>query len=117
MTAIEVKDPFALLTMTPQELAEALKRKETALFDCRTGDEYTAGHIESATVITEAQAAAMLENKQHEEALTFTCEDGTQSLRAALYFRSNGFRTVRVLAGGLRAWRAAQLAIKTESAE
>lgn len=42
----------------------------------------------------------------HDQPLLLVCERGLVSELAALYLEDEGFRDVRHLAGGLRAWRA-----------
>ncbi len=93
--------------LAPEDFAEALKRGEnTILIDLRSVNEFSNGHIFGATHIdfglsTYEWRFAELDTEQN---LFIYCKDGKRSKEAAIYLESQGFNSVTVLKGGLKAW-------------
>jgi rhodanese-related sulfurtransferase len=93
--------------LDPQEFAEALKHREnTILIDLRSGDDFSNGHIFGATHIDYGKSTykwriAELDTKQD---LFIYCKDGKRTKEAAVYLESQGFNSVTVLKGGVKAW-------------
>src|ERR1700744_948398 len=86
-----------------------LDSEEVAVVDVREGDRYASGHISVAVELPfseiELKAANLLPRPGVR--VVVTDDDGKALAPAAAEsLRSIGFRNVRVLAGGLRAWQA-----------
>ncbi len=106
-------DPDRLEEVTPIE-ADELLRNGCYLLDVREVDEWQAGHAPVAHHI----ALGELEHRYHEiptEAVVVcVCRGGGRSARAAEALAGVGYKTVH-LAGGMRAWAAAELAMVSET--
>jgi phage shock protein E len=93
--------------LAPEDFAEAIKQGEnTILIDLRSVNDFSNGHIFGATHIdfelpTYEWRFAELDTEQN---LFIYCKDGKRSKEAAIYLESQGFNSVTVLKGGLRAW-------------
>jgi rhodanese-related sulfurtransferase len=98
-------------TVESQELRrEVLDPHEIAVVDVREGDRYASGHISVAVELPlseiELRAAELLPRGGLR--IVVTDDDGTSlAPAAAARLQAIGYRNVRVLAGGLRSWKAA----------
>lgn len=97
--------------ISPQDAAAALKRGDTLLIDVRDPDEWQEGHIPGAknfsrgTIELEIEKAAPDLSKP----IITHCGGGGRSALAAESLRRMGYRNVKSMAGGFKAWRAADL--------
>ena len=108
-------DPDKLEEVSPTE-ADELLRNGCYLLDVREIDEWQAGHAPVAHHI----ALGELEHRYHEipsdSVIVCVCRGGGRSARAAEALAGVGYKTVN-LAGGMRAWAAAELAMISEIGE
>ena len=94
-----------------QETAEGLKRGDTLLIDVRDPDEWQEGHIPGAknfsrgTVELEIEEAAPDLSKP----IITHCGGGGRSALAAESLQRMGYKNVKSMAGGFKAWKAAGL--------
>ena len=79
--------------------------KDFAFMDVRTAEENTSGPLAEAEVLEFARSSEYLAMDK-ERLWVFACEDGGKSLDVAAYFVGHGFEDVRVLRGGVPAWKA-----------
>jgi len=73
------------------------------LVDVRTEDERAMASIEGSRLLDQAYHDALL-LRDRDAALVFQCHHGIRSQQAAEYFRSQGFRNLSNLRGGIDAW-------------
>jgi rhodanese-related sulfurtransferase len=83
-----------------------------ALLDVREMDEYAAGHIEGAINVPLGSLRANLERVPRDRPVVTFCGMGERSTSAASILEGAGFREVRSLEGGMRAWRAAGMPVR-----
>ena len=89
-----------------------INREKAVLIDISEPAEYAAGHAGGARNVPFGQLAgannkALPSNKTLP--LVLVCPTGSRSSRAVALLKKAGYENVRALAGGLAAWRAANL--------
>ncbi len=93
------------LHVTAAELADMLANGiEVRLLDTRTPEEFAAGHLAGAQLVTPALSFEVLDEWPKDTAVVCYSNDGARSLERASHFRAYGMRNVRSLTGGLDAW-------------
>ena len=104
--------------LSPTEFSKQLKETENlTILDVRTPGEFGEGHIQNALNIDwngssfDAQVSKLDKNKT----VFVYCLSGGRSGSAASQLRSNGFKNVLELDGGMMAWRSASLPETTDS--
>jgi rhodanese-related sulfurtransferase len=100
------------LAVEPAALAERLERGDVFVIDLRDKVAYMVGHVPGAYLIPRGTLEVRLETLRPDRrrAVAVYCEDGASlSLPAAETLEGLGYRDVRILAGGWRAWKAAGL--------
>jgi cystathionine beta-lyase len=100
------------LAVEPAALAERLERGDVFVIDLRDKVAYMVGHVPGAYLIPRGTLEVRLETLRPDRrrAVAVYCEDGASlSLPAAETLEGLGYRNVRILAGGWRAWKAAGL--------
>ncbi len=104
--------------LSPTEFSKQLKETENpTILDVRTPGEFGEGHIQNALNIDwngssfDAQVSKLDKNKT----VFVYCLSGGRSGSAASQLRSNGFKNVLELDGGMMAWRSAGLSETTDS--
>jgi monothiol glutaredoxin len=73
------------------------------LVDVRTEEERAIALIEGSRVLDQAYHDALL-LRDRDTPIVFQCHHGVRSQHAAEYFRSEGFRNLYNLQGGIDAW-------------
>ena len=104
--------------LSPSEFSKQLKETENpTILDVRTPGEFAEGHIQNALNIDwngasfDVQVSKLDKNKT----VFVYCLSGGRSGSAANQLRSNGFKNVLELDGGMMAWRSAALPETTDS--
>ena len=97
--------------VTCQEAVQVLNHKSAVIVDVREPQEFASGHIARAINIPLGQVATRSQElkKYKDKPIIICCASGARSARAAGILRKAGFTDVRNLAGGLSAWRGANL--------
>jgi rhodanese-related sulfurtransferase len=69
-------------------------------------DVHAAGHVPGAAWVCRSRLEPVVERRiqDRDRAVVLTCGDGRESVLAAATLRARGYRNVRALAGGVRAW-------------
>lgn len=105
------------ITVTAQDLNAALRADPKAqLIDVREWAELVAdGNVTGAVLapLSNDVAAAGLLNAQ--KTVFVLCRSGARSQKAAVLLEARGFADVRVVAGGMEAWKAAGLPVEFKS--
>ena len=99
------------------EAVRLINREKAVLIDVSEANEYAAGHAAGAKSIP----LGTLENtgdlpKNKAVPVVLLCASGTRAMRAASTLKKLGFENPRVLAGGLSAWREANLPVEKKAA-
>lgn len=100
--------------LAPAGAVQLVNREKGVLIDVCGADEYAAGHAAGARSVPladlETRLPAVVKNKALP--LVLVCASGARAQRAAAIARKLGYANVQVLAGGLKAWRDANLPIE-----
>jgi adenylyltransferase/sulfurtransferase len=100
--AVDLAPRFSI---TPQALAECLKRGETPqLVDVREEGELQISHLPGARLIPLGQLAARAGELDPQAEVVVFCRTGVRSSQALGILRGAGFAHVRHLTGGINAW-------------
>ena|ERR1043166_2147615 len=102
--------------MSPQDVAAKLKNGEAVVVDVRDKDEWDEEHIPGATHISRGTIEFDIEEEvpDHKAMVICHCGGGSRSALAAENLKRMGYKNVRSMAGGFRAWKAAGLPTATE---
>lgn len=96
--------------ITPQEIEKILQEKREAQFiDVRNPDEFSAGHMEGATLIPLPVLPVRLHELDPEKEVIFICRSGARSAQACEFAVSQGFKKVANMAGGMLNWQGNQI--------
>jgi len=97
--------------ISPQDAAAKLNSGEAVIIDVRDKDEWDEGHIPRATHMSRGTIELDIEEKVPEANTMVICHcgGGGRSALAAESLQKMGYKNVRSMAGGLKAWKAAGL--------
>ena len=97
--------------ISPQDAAAKLKSGEAVIIDVRDKEEWDEGHIPGATHMSRGTIELDIEEKVPEPNAMVICHcgGGGRSALAAESLQKMGYKNVRSMAGGLKAWKAAGL--------
>ena len=100
--------------VSTNDAVQLINREKAVLIDVSEPAEYAAGHAAGAKSVPfgqlEASTAALPKNKALP--LVVVCPTGSRAGRAVATLKKLGFENARALAGGLEAWRAANLPVE-----
>ena len=101
-----------IIEISPQDAAAKLKSGEAAIIDVRDKDEWDEGHIPEATHLSRGTVELDIEEKIPDlnAMIICHCGGGGRSALAAESLQKMGYKNVRSMAGGFKAWKAAGLA-------
>src|SRR5881275_929549 len=100
--------------ISPQDAATKLNSGEAIIVvDVRDKDEWDEGHIPGATHMSRGTIELDIEEKVPERNAMVICHcgGGGRSALAAESLQKMGYKNVRSMAGGLKAWKAAGLPV------
>jgi rhodanese-related sulfurtransferase len=105
----EAKKKIALIS--PKEASAKSKSGEAVIIDVREKDEWDDEHIPDAIHMSRGTIELDIEEKvpDSDAMIICHCGGGGRSALAAENLRKMGYKNVRSMAGGLKAWRAAGL--------
>jgi rhodanese-related sulfurtransferase len=97
--------------ISPQDAAAKIKSGEAAIVDVRETDEWNEEHIPEATHLGRGTIELDVEEKFPDPNALIICHcgGGGRSALAAESLQKMGYKNVRSMAGGLKAWKAAGL--------
>ena len=99
--------------VSPTEAVQLINREKAVLIDVSENAEYAAGHAIGAKNVPLAALEASSDLPKNKALpLVVVCPTGTRAARAVPVLKKRGFENARVLAGGLRAWREANLPVE-----
>lgn len=97
--------------ISPEDAAAKMQNKEAVIIDVRDKDEYDEGHIPNALHLSRGLLELDIEEKVPDPnaMVVVHCGGGGRSALAAESLQKMGYKNVRSMAGGLKAWKAAGL--------
>jgi rhodanese-related sulfurtransferase len=97
--------------ISPQDAAAKLKSGEAIIADVREKDEWDEEHIPGAMHMSRGTIELDIEEKVPDTNTTIICHcgGGGRSALAAQNLQKMGYKKVRSMAGGFKAWKAAGL--------
>jgi rhodanese-related sulfurtransferase len=102
--------PTTITKMKPDEFEKAITGNNMQVLDVRTATEFNTGHIKSSLQADWTKQEQFLDRIQYvdkDRPVYVYCLVGGRSAAAADWMRTNGFKQVLELAGGINAWKAA----------
>lgn len=87
------------------QLPTLLEENECAILDMRDQHSFERGHLDGATMVTDAVISQLLRNKQKDRPIVIYCYHGNSSRDLASFFCGIGFSRVFNLEGGWQAWQ------------
>jgi rhodanese-related sulfurtransferase len=105
--------PVASAGIMPPPAAGEAADDGVTLLDVRETGEYAVGHIEGAINVPLGSLQANLDRLPRNRPVVAYCAMGERSTSAASILERAGFKDVRNLAGGIRAWRRAGMPVRT----
>ena len=93
---------------------QLINREKAVVIDVCEPAEFAAGHVTGAKSIPMAELEAQLPGAVKNKAtpLVMVCASGARAGRAAALARKLGYENTQVLAGGMKAWRDANLPVE-----
>ena len=100
--------------VSPQEAVRLINRERALVIDVCEPTEFAAGHVNGARNVPLGQIGAATKELPGDKArpLVVVCASGARAARAAKLLAQKGHQQVHVLAGGMKAWREAQLPVE-----
>jgi rhodanese-related sulfurtransferase len=99
--------------VSPTEAVHLINREKAVLIDVSENAEYASGHVAGAKNVPLGSIEASNDLPKNKTLpLVLVCPTGARASRAVGMLKKRGFEKTRVLAGGLRAWRDANLPIE-----
>ena len=100
--------------LAPGDAVQLMNRERAVVVDVSENDEFAAGHIVGARNIPVAQFEQRLPEvvKNKGVPLILVCASGGRAQRCLAKAKSLGYEKAVVLAGGLRAWKDANLPVE-----
>ena len=97
--------------ISPHDAAAKLKSGEAVMIDVRDKDEWEEGHIPGATHLSRGTVELDIEEKVPDPNAMIICHcgGGGRSALAAESLQRMGYKNVRSMAGGFKAWKVAGL--------
>ena len=92
---------------------QLINRERAVLIDVSEPAEYAAGHVAGSRSVPLSNLQASNDLPKNKTLpLVVVCPNGSRAVRAVATLKSLGFENTRVLAGGLAAWREANLPVE-----
>jgi len=99
--------------ISPAEAVRLMNREKASVIDVSEPGEYAAGHIVGSRNVPMSRLEVAPELPKNKTLpLVIVCPTGSRAPRAVMVLKKLGYENARVLAGGLAAWRAANLPIE-----
>jgi adenylyltransferase/sulfurtransferase len=89
-----------------QEMKQALENPGLGVqvIDVRESDEYQMAHVEGTRLLPLSTLAQTFGELDPNQTYYLHCKMGGRSMKAVEFLRSQGFRSVKSVAGGIQAW-------------
>jgi len=99
--------------ISPNEAAARAETGEAVIIDVRENEEWAEGHIPNAVHLSRGTLELEIEEKMPDPNAVIICHcgGGGRSALAAESLQKMGYKNVRSMAGGLKAWKVAGLPV------
>lgn len=101
-------------TLSAAGAVQLMNREKAVVIDVSDAEEFALGHVNNAKNVPfselEDKLAGQVKNK--DLPLILTCTSGARSNRAVAVAKKLGFSNVQAMAGGMKAWREANLPLE-----
>lgn len=101
-------------TLSAAGAVQLMNREKAVVVDVSDAEEFALGHVNNAKNVPfselEDKLAGQVKNK--DLPLILTCTSGARSNRAVAVAKKLGFSNVQAMAGGMKAWREANLPLE-----
>ena len=101
-------------TLSAAGAVQLMNREKAVVIDVSDAEEFAAGHVTNSKNVPlnqlDEKLAGLVKNK--ELPLILVCTSGIRSNRAVATAKKLGFANVQSMAGGLKAWREANLPLE-----
>ncbi len=99
--------------VSTRDAVQLINREKAVLIDVSEPGEFAAGHAVGSRSVPLANLQASTELPKNKTLpIVVVCPNGSRAMRAVATLKGLGFENVRALAGGLAAWREANLPIE-----
>ncbi|APW43844.1 rhodanese-like domain-containing protein [Rhodoferax saidenbachensis] len=100
--------------LSPAAAVQLINREKAVVVDVSDAAEFAAGHVGGAKNVPLAELEAKLAGVAKNKALPLilVCATGARSARAVLAAKKLGYEQAQSLAGGLNAWKSANLPVE-----
>ena len=103
--------------VSANDAVQLINREKAVLIDVSEPAEYAAGHASGARSVPLASLESSKDLPKNKALpLVVVCPTGSRARKAVATLKKLGFENARALAGGLEAWRAANLPIEKQAA-
>ena len=104
----------AVSGLDPNAVVQLINREKAVVVDVCEGAEFAAGHLAHARNIPLGELESRLPGavKNKNLPLVLVCQSGARSNRAVAIAQKLGYARAQSLAGGMNAWRAANLPVE-----
>ncbi len=103
--------------LSPVDAVRLINREKAVLIDVSEPAEYAAGHAVGARSVPLGSLEKSTDLPKNKSLpLVVVCPTGTRAARAVAALKKLGFQNAQALAGGLAAWREANLPIEKKTA-
>jgi rhodanese-related sulfurtransferase len=101
-------------TLTAAGAVQLINREKAVVVDVSEADEFAAGHVNNSKNVPFNQLDEKLTSlvKNKDLPLILVCTSGVRSNRAVAVAKKLGFTNAQSMAGGLKAWREANLPLE-----
>ena len=100
--------------LKPTDVVQMMNREKAQVIDVCSADEFAAGHVVGARHIPLDELESRLPQAVKNKALpvVLVCASGVRSARAVAIARKLGYEKAESMAGGMGAWRSANLPVE-----
>lgn len=99
--------------ISPSQAVQLMNREKAVLIDVSDAAEFASGHVIGAKSVPLSTLEASSELPKNKAVpVVLVCPTGSRAARAVPVLKKRGFERAHVLAGGLRAWREANLPVE-----
>jgi rhodanese-related sulfurtransferase len=101
-------------TLTAAGAVQLINREKAVVIDVSEANEFAAGHVNNSKNVPFSQLDEKLTSlvKNKDLPLILVCTSGARSNRAVVIAKKLGFTNAQSMAGGLKAWREANLPLE-----
>lgn len=114
----ELRERSSSCEISVEQTIEMYNHQHGVLLDIRDSAAYNTGHILGAINIERTELEAKLKqlNKYNQKPIIVICNTGSSAPKTVKLLHENGFAQAYSLAGGMGAWRSANLPVITAEA-